>query len=39
MVGTKLLVVGGVIVHGWWVILKVMVDMAHTDILCVPRQT
>ena len=45
MVGAKPLVVGGedpsvgsVIVHGWWVVLKVVVDMAHMDILCVPHQ-
>jgi len=45
VVGAKPLVVGGedpsvggVVVHGWWVILKVAVDMAHTDIPCVPRQ-
>ena len=45
MVGAKPLVVGGedpsvgdIVVCGQWVILKVTVDMAHTDILCMPHQ-
>jgi len=46
VVGAKPLVVGGedpsvgsVIIRGRWVILKVVVNMAHTDIPCVPCQT
>ena len=45
VVGAKLLVVGGedpsvggIVICGQWVILKVTVDMAHTDIPCMLHQ-